>query len=150
MQAVLIWVNERSRSEMKCSSVGSVFVRCLLAASQLYFWCPPPSQQLLLRKCHVSIVPSRADITFLCAPGCEYFASQLWHESSHVTQKLSFFFIFFLVHCVVFEKNDWLFFFPFYHFILFICGGPCHLSGIKQCSGNLICLNSLCIRLWKT
>lgn len=43
LQAVLIWANERSRSEMKCSLVGSrVFVRCLLAVPQLYFWCTPP------------------------------------------------------------------------------------------------------------
>ena len=25
-----------------------------------------------------------------------------------------------------------------FHTALFICGGPCHLSGIKQCSGELI------------
>ena len=27
-----------------------------------------------------------------------------------------------------------------YCFALFICGGPCHLSSFKQCSGNLISL----------
>ena len=25
-----------------------------------------------------------------------------------------------------------------YYFTVFICGGPCHLSSLKQCSGDLI------------